>query len=172
MRRQHLNSLQMTYRIDENPKSHSLHFYENVPSYLDSEYVEKYLFKKILKKFKYVYKDDRESLEMLFADIDDTTQTMDSIIGKVIDDNDVDFGSIKTWNDFLTKVHTLSQNNTSGRSNEISVLSWRKFKRIVNKAIKNDKIFSSRVIAAKNECRLEKELQKIFSGSVSVINIA
>lgn len=143
-----------------------------VTSYLDSEYVEKYLSKKILKKFKYVYEDDRESLEMLFADIDDTTQTMDSIISKVIDDNDVDFGSIKTWNDFLAKVHTLSHSNTSGRSNEISVLSWRKFKRIVNKAIKNDKMFSNRIIFEQNECRLEEELQKISAGSVSVIDIA
>ena len=108
---------------------------KEVTSYLDSEYVKNYLSKKILKKFKYVYEDDRESLEMLFADIDDTTQTMDSIISKVIDPSDVDFGSITNWSDFLSKVHTLSQSSTSGRSNEISVLSWRKFKRIVNKAI-------------------------------------
>lgn len=145
---------------------------KGVTSYLSSDYVERYLSKKILKKFKYIYEDDRESLEMLFADIDDTTQTMDSIISKVIDSNDVDFGAIKTWNDFLAKVHMLSQSSTSGRSNEISVLSWRKFKRIINKAIKNDEMFSNRVIATKNECRLEEELQKISARSVSVIDIA
>ena len=145
---------------------------KGVTSYLDSEYVEKYLSKKLLQKFKYIYEDDRESLEMLFADIDDTTQTMDSIISKVIDPSDIDFGSIKSWGDFLAKVHTLSQSSTSGRSNEISVLSWRKFKRIVNKAIKNDKMFSNRVVAAQNECRLEEELQKISAGSISVIDIA
>ena len=141
-------------------------------TYLSEEYVEKYLSKKILKKFKYIYEDDRESLEMLFADIDDTTQTMDSIISKVIDPLDTDFGSITTWGDFLAKVHTLSQSSTGGRSNEISVLSWRKFKRIVNKAIKNDKMFSNRAIVEQNECRLEEELQKISAGSVSVIDIA
>ena len=145
---------------------------KDVTSYLSSDYVERYLSKKLLKKFKYIYEDDRESLEMLFADIDDTTQTMDSIISKVIDLSDVDFGSIKSWSDFLAKVHTLSQSSASGRSNEISVLSWRKFKRIVNKAIKNDKMFSNRVIAEQNECRLEEELQKISAGSVSVIDIA
>jgi len=145
---------------------------KGVTSYLDSDYIQRYLSKKLLKKFKYIYEDDRESLEMLFADIDDTTQTMDSIISKVIDDNDVDFGSIKTWSDFLAKIHTLSQSSTGSRSNEISVLSWRKFKRIVNKAIKNDKMFSNRVVTAQNECRLEEELQKISAGSVSVIDIA
>lgn len=145
---------------------------KGVTSYLSSEYVDKYLSKNLLKKFKYIYEDDRESLEMLFADIDDTTQTMDSIISKVIDPSDIDFGAIKNWGDFLAKVHTLSQSSTSGRSNEISVLSWRKFKRIVNKAIKNDKMFSNRVIAEQNECRLEEELQKISAGSVSVIDIA
>ena len=145
---------------------------KGITSYLDSEYVERYLSKKLLKKFKYIYEDDRESLEMLFADIDDTTQTMDSIISKVVDSSDIDFGSIKSWNDFLAKVHTLSQSSTSGRSSEISILSWRKFKRIVNKAIKNDKMFSNRVIVAQNECRLEEELKKISAGSVSVIDIA
>lgn len=135
---------------------------KGVTSYLSSEYVDKYLSKNLLKKFKYIYEDDRESLEMLFADIDDTTQTMDSIISKVIDPSDIDFGAIKNWKEFLNKVHELSQSGTSGRSNEISVLSWRKFKRIVNKAIKNDKMFSNRVIAEQNECRLEEELQKNF----------
>ena len=145
---------------------------KGVTSYLSSEYVDKYLSKNLLKKFKYIYEDDRESLEMLFADIDDTTQTMDSIISKVIDPSDIDFGAIKNWGDFLAKVHTLSQSSTSGRSNEISVLSWRKFRRIVNKAIKNDKMFSNRVIVEQNECRLEEELKRISAGSVSVIDIA
>lgn len=152
---------------------------KGVTSYLSSEYVDKYFSEKRLKKFKYIYKDDRESLEMLFADIDDTTQTMDSIISKVIDPSDRDFGGIENWGDFLSKVHTLSQSSTSGRSNEnrsneISVLSWRKFKRIVNKAINNDDMFpkAGRTVSEDNSCRLEEELQKISPGSVSVIDIA
>ena len=148
---------------------------KGVTSYLSFEYVEKYLSQKILKKFKYVYEadSDRESLEMLFADIDDTTQTMDSIISKVIDPSDADFGTIETWGEFLEQVSEFCKKGTnSGKSNEISVLSWRKFKRILNKAIENDKMFSNRAVADQDECRLEEELQKISAGSVSVIDIA
>lgn len=144
-----------------------------VTTYLPDDMVKEYLSEKLLKKFKYTYEDDRESLEMLFADIDDTTQTMDSIISKVIDPTDSDFGDISNWDDFLQKVDELSKRGTANaKSNEISVLSWRKFKRVINKAIKNDKMFAARYISSQNECRLEEELQKISAGSVSVIDIA
>lgn len=76
--------------------------------------------------------------------IDDTTQTMDSIISKVIDEYDYDFKGISTWATFLDKVNDLSQKGNAGNSKEITVLSWRKFKRIVNKAIRNDQMFIER----------------------------
>lgn len=153
---------------------------KGITSYLSSERIAEYFSKKILKKFKYLYEadSDRESLEMLFSDIDDTTQTMDSIISKVIDSADSDFGKnsgISNWNGFLKKVAELSNKGSgSGKVNEISVLSWRKFKRIVNKAIKNDDMFADvgRVVPTDNSCRLEEELKKISAGSVSVIDIA
>lgn len=153
---------------------------KEVTSYLSSERISEYFSKKILKKFKYLYEADsyRESLEMLFSDIDDTTQTMDSIISKVIDSADSDFGKnsgISNWNDFLAKVSDLSSKGSGGgKANEISVLSWRKFNRIVNKAIKNDDMFVKvgRVVPQDNSCRLEEELKKISAGSVSVIDIA
>ena len=145
---------------------------DKVTSYLPQNDVEKYLAADLLKKFVYVYTEDRESLEMLFADIDDTSQTMDSIIGKIIDDNDYDFSGISTWGNFLDKVNELSRKGNSGKSNEISVLSWRKFKRIINKAIKHDAMFVSRAVPQNHECRLEDELKNISAGSVSVIDIA
>jgi len=71
-------------------------FNENkgVTTYLSESAVEEYLRENLLKKFKYIYEDDRETLEMLFADIDDSTQTMDSIMSKVADPSDKDFGGI------------------------------------------------------------------------------
>lgn len=142
---------------------------KGITSYLPQSDVKDYFANGFLKRFAYVYEDDRESLEMLFADIDDTTQTMDSIISKVIDEHDADFDDISTWEKFLSKVNELAQR---GNSKEISVLSWRKFKRIVNKAIKNDQMFVDRVEPADFECRLEDELKNISAGSVSVIDIA
>ena len=145
---------------------------KKVASYLPQDDVEKYLAHDLMKRFAYVYDKDRESLEMLFADIDDTSQTMDSIIGKILDDNDAAFKDVSTWENFLGKVNELSQRGNSGKSNEISVLSWRKFKRIINKAIKNDALFINRPVVENCECRLEDELKKITAGAVSVIDIA
>jgi len=149
-------------------------FNENseVSTYLPDDTVKEYLNGGLLKKFKYIYEDDRESLEMLFADIDDTTQTMDSIISKVIDPADSDFSGIETWNAFLAKVSALAAGNTRSNSKEISVLSWRKFMRVVNKAIGRDKMFSPRCVPKRQECRLGEELKKISAGSISVIDIA
>lgn len=143
-----------------------------VTSYLPQKDVEEYLTADLLKRFVYVYEEDRESLEMLFTDIDDSTQTMDSIISKIIDPSDYDFGEIQTWEEFLSKVNELAQKGNAGNSKEISVLSWRKFKRIVNKAIKTDPMFVGREILERRECRLEDELKKISAGSVNVIDIA
>ena len=142
-------------------------------TYLSNDMLKDYLDSGLLKKFKYIYEYDYESLEMLFADVDDTTQTMDSIISKVIDPADRDFSGIKNWNDFLNKVNDLSKKGSgNGNSNEISVLSWRKFKRVVNKAIGRDKMFAPRYVPRNHECRLEEELKNISAGSISVIDIA
>ncbi|MBQ7198482.1 MAG: ATP-binding protein [Selenomonadaceae bacterium] len=156
----------------------NVHYYaprdkdKKVTSYLPPRDVEEYFNETLLKRFVYVYKDDRESLEMLFADIDDTTQTMDSIVSKIIDDNDSDFNDISTWKNFLDKVNELGNKGNASSSKEISVLSWRKFNRIVSKAIKNDNMFVDRPITENYECRLADELKKISTGSVSVIDIA
>ena len=47
-----------------------------------------------------MYSDDKESIEMMFSDVDDTSQTMESIISKIVDDSDPDFGDLSNWDDF------------------------------------------------------------------------
>lgn len=149
-------------------------------TYLPKEDIEEYIREGQLQKFKYSYEDDKESLEMLFADIDDPQQTMEAIISKIIDATDPDFGGgkVNTWEGFREKVDELSQKSqTQGRgtqrnSNEISVLSWRKFKRIVNKAIKNDDMFANRADSSRHECRLADAIKHISNNDVYVIDVA
>lgn len=150
-------------------------------TYLSLDDVTTYMEYEQLQKFKYSYEDDKESLEMLFADVDDPQQTMEAIISKIIDNTDPDFGGgrVNTWIEFREKVDELSQRSQpAGRggqqrvSNEISVLSWRKFKRIINKATKNDDMFANRPDPSKHECRLADELKKIRENEVCVIDIA
>ena len=146
-------------------------------TYLSKDDIDSYTENEQLKKFKYVYSEDKESIEMLFSDIDDPQQTMESIISKVIDNSDPDFGNITTWNNFIEKVSENSQKsstvaNGNKKSSEISVLSWRKFKRIINKAISNDDMFANRVNYGKNECRLNEELKQVKKNDVCVIDVA
>jgi len=146
-------------------------------TYLSKDDIDDYIENDQLKKFKYVYAEDKESIEMLFSDIDDPQQTMESIISKVIDNNDPDFGSITTWNNFIETVSENSQksgttNGNKKSASEISVLSWRKFKRIINKAISNDDMFANRVDYNKNECRINEELKHISKNDVCVIDVA
>jgi len=137
-------------------------------TYLNNDDIENYIDTQRLKKFKYIYSDDKESIEMMFADIDDPTQTMESIISKIIDKDDKDFGGLSTWNDFIEKVTEKAQKGSSG---DISVMSWRKFKRVVRKAIQDD-MFATRVDSSKAECRLADELKQIRKNEVCVIDIA
>lgn len=141
-------------------------------TYLSPVDVSNYIESRILKKFKYVYEDDKESIEMMFANVEDPNQTMESIVSKIIDERDADFGNLKTWGEFLETVSENSQKGSNGSKGEISVLSWRKFKRIVNKAIKNDDMFANRVIPEQSECRLADELKHIKKNEVHVIDIA
>jgi len=124
-----------------------------------------------LKKFKYIYADDKENIEMMFADIDDPAQTMESIISKIIDKDDRDFGGLSTWSAFMDQVAEKAQKGSAGDKGDISVLSWRKFKRVVRKAIQDD-MFANAINPSKSECRLADELKQIRKNEVRVIDIA
>lgn len=142
-------------------------------TYLSREDVSSYISSGKLKKFKYVYSDDKESIEMIFANIDDPSQTMESIVNKVIDGNDPDFGSAVTWTEFLEIVSKNAQRGSGGgKGGEILINSWKKFKRYVNKAIINDDMFANRVVPEQSECRLADELKHIKKNEVNVIDIA
>ena len=125
-------------------------------------------------KFKYCYEADRESLGMLFADVEDTTQSMEAIISRITDEDDADFSSLVTWKELQQKLSEMSKSSKiSGRApDEISVQSWRKFARIISKALRNDDMFANRVTTSNHECRLADEMKTIKANEVRVIDIA
>lgn len=140
-------------------------------TYLTKDDIVNYIDAGQLKKFKYIYADDKENIEMMFADIDDPAQTMESIISKIIDKDDRDFGGLSTWNEFMEQVAEKAQKGSAGDKGDISVLSWRKFKRVVRKAIQDD-MFANAINPSKAECRLADELKQIRKNEVRVIDIA
>jgi len=139
-------------------------------SYLSKDDINSYSKNGKLKKYKYVYEDDKENIEMMFSNIEDPNQTIESIISKIIDENDRDFNGLKTWNDFLEKIGEKTLKGSPDK-NDISVLSWRKFRRIIKKAIQ-DEMFANRVESNKNDCRLADEIKQIKKNHVVVIDIA
>ena len=150
-------------------------YYQTRPSsYLPADEISEYISGGRMLRFKYCYEADRESLGMLFADVDDPTQSMDSIISRIIDNDDPVFSGLQTWGGLRDKVKELSQSSkVSGRApDEISVQSWRKFARIINNALKNDEMFANRITPGKHECRLADEMKTIKANEVRVIDIA
>lgn len=121
-------------------------------------------------KYKYVYEDDKLNLDLLFANIEDPTGTMDAIIN-FITTGQGGFNEISSWSSFIAKVGEYTQSGRQGTDKEITVASWRKFKRVINKALNND-IFSQRVVAEKNEKRLQDSISNIKKNDVHVIDIA
>jgi DNA helicase HerA-like ATPase len=126
--------------------------------------------RKIVQYYKYIYEDDRDNLDLLFSNVDDSTQTMDSIINYIISGQG-EFGNIKTWNDFNDELAKYCQAGNSKSDKEISVSSWRKFKRIINKSIKNP-LFSQRASAENNETRIRDVIGNLGKNEVYVVDIA
>lgn len=121
-------------------------------------------------KYKYVYDDDSANIDLLFSNIEDSTGTMESIINFIITGQG-GFDEVTSWSQFINKVGDYTQSGRKGANKEISVMSWRKFKRVVTKAINSD-IFNPRVVPEKNEERLRESIININKNEVHVIDIA
>jgi len=120
-------------------------------------------------KYKYIFEEDKENLDLMFANIDDSSGTMDSIINYIITEQG-GFSEISNWAQFKNTVGEHCQPGKSG-DKEITVNSWRKFKRIINKALTHP-IFSKRVVKEKNETRLRDAIKDIQKNDAYVIDIA
>lgn len=122
------------------------------------------------KLYKFTYTDDKHNLDLLFANIDDTTQTMDSILNYIVTEQG-NFGRITNWQSFVDEVRSQCD-TSSNRNKEITVASWRKFWRIINKSLAQKKIFANLRDNSPNEVRLEDSIKTIKKNDVHVIDIA
>lgn len=140
-------------------------------TYMTPEEVEDNIKKKKAKKFKYIYKYDKENLDLMLANIDDSTQTMESIISYIMSGQGR-FNHVSDWQDFLEAVKEKCSSETSGKDKEIPVASWRKFYRIINKSITDNKIFARDIREEDGETRIGDALKYIKKNEVHVIDIA
>lgn len=140
-------------------------------TYMTPEEVEDNIKKKKAKKYKYIYKYDKDNLDLMFANIDDSTQTMESIISYIMSGQGK-FNQVSDWQEFLEAVKEKCSTETSGKDKEIPVASWRKFYRIINKSITDNKIFARDIREDDGETRIGDALKHIKKNEVHVIDIA
>ena len=119
--------------------------------------------------YKYEYKQDKQNLDLMFASLDDPTMTMDSILNYIIQGRG-NFNGLDDWQEFLNEVNECGKSGASG-DKEISVLSWRKFERIVKKSIYRNEIFSN-IKDDDHDIRITDALKRIQKNEVHVIDIA
>jgi hypothetical protein len=123
-------------------------------------------------QYKYLFKDDKESLDLLFANIDDPTQTMESIVNTIVS-GDLSFSGVESWTDLDDEIKKYREKGDTGKDKTISVLSWRKFYRLLNKTLtRNPELYSNSLKKENNEVRLQEAIKGMQKNDVFVVDIA
>ena len=120
--------------------------------------------------YKYTFDKCQDKLDLLLANEDDSTGTLESCVNYIIN-QEGNFRGIDKWDSFSEQVDECTKAGSSGKKNEIQVTSWRKFKRCIRKAINNE-IFA-KTIAGDKEVDLTEEIENnLRANQVMVIDIA
>jgi len=130
--------------------------------------------KKLQKAFqyKYLFEDDKESLDLLFSNIDDPTQSMESIVNYIISGEGV-FNGVRNWEELKDEIKKHQEKGDNGKDKTISVLSWRKFYRLFRKTLERNKdLFANTIKEENSEVRLQDSIKGIKKNDIHVIDIA
>lgn len=126
-------------------------------------------------QYKYLFEtdEDKECLDLLFANVDDPNDTIESIINFIISKGG-SFNGVDTWEDFKNALREQTQSTKSSNSGkEISVLSWRKFYRLFNKSFQKCRQMFTEQLGDKNKyVRLRDKIKEIKKNDVLVVDIA
>lgn len=120
-------------------------------------------------QYKYIFEEDKDSLDLLFSNVDDPTQTMESIVNYIATEQGK-FKGITNWEELSNEIKEHTQKGDTGKDKEISVASWRKFYRLFRKTLDKSSIFANRL--GEGEVRLKEEIKNIKKNDVFVIDIA
>lgn len=182
-KQEELKEIQQIYEIlgmELKPFQHVTYYYPYSTDGTAYTYEKKSRLESRLKKqqafqYKYVFEttEDKECLDLLFANVDDPNDTIDSIISYIIAGNGA-FRSIDNWEDFrtvLSEQANASVTDKKGQKNEIPVVSWRKFYRLFNKCYqKNRQMFPNAL--GNDGIRLRDKISSIKPNDVMVVDIS
>lgn len=124
-------------------------------------------------QYKYVFEEDKESIDLLFSNVDDPTQTMESIVNYIATGQG-GFNNISNWGDLLEEVHENTKAGNTGKDKDITVLSWRKFYRLFRKTIEKTTIFQNSISKKPKDCeiRLKDAILNIKKNEICVVDVA
>ena len=142
--------------------------HNNKNTYAEKEHFEKQVSKKKAFEYSFDYEQDKQNLDLMFANIDDPNQTIDSIINYIVSGQGA-FKSIKEWHRFIEEVSNMQEAGGSSGKKEIPVLSWRKFYRLIKKSISNNSLFSA---INEGETRIGDKIKELKANDVYVVDIA
>jgi len=162
--------------LETNPFDNVKYFYpysKDIKSttYADKNDVENQIKNKKAYQYKYIFEDDKESLDLLFANIDDPNQTMESIVS-FITSGEGSFNGITNWEDLKDEIKKYQEKGDTGKDKTISVLSWRKFYRLFRKSLERNLFFSNSLKKDGTEVRLQNSIKQIQKNDVFVVDIA
>ncbi|MCD7935501.1 MAG: ATP-binding protein [Tannerellaceae bacterium] len=120
--------------------------------------------------YKFTFDKSQDKLDLLLANDEDNSGTLESCINYIIN-REGNFDNINKWTTFNEEVDKCTKTGTSGGTrNEIQVASWRKFKRCIGKAIRND-VFAK--VMNNGEVDITDEIaNNLRANQVMVIDIA
>jgi len=163
--------------LSTKPFSQVKYFYPYSTKTKTNSYVPKELFDKQKQEkkafqYKFTYEQDKDTIDLMFSNVEDSSQTMAGIINQIIDGQN-GFNMISTWSNFVKKLEEQCEagNTTNSKNKEIGVLSWRKFTRHIRKSVYNNPLFND-LDESNGEVRIADKISDIQKNDVYVIDIA
>jgi len=140
-------------------------------TFLSDDELQEYITDGIASQFVFTYEKDKEDLDLLFANVDDSNQTLDAIQEYIISGSG-GFNKCDDWQSFLDLVrkHCDPAESPNKNNKDIPVVSWRRFSRIISKTIDRSALFERD--ARDLTVRLEDKLCRIQPNDVVVVDIA
>lgn len=117
--------------------------------------------------YKFDFANNKDRLDLLLANEDDTSGTLEACVNFILNEEG-QFRNIENWKTLKETIDEYTKAGNSLSNKEIQVVSWRKFKRCISKALSND-VFGKTA----NNVDLNEEIQNnLQANNVMVIDIA
>lgn len=119
--------------------------------------------------YKFTFGENKDCLDLLLANEDDSSNTLEACVNFILN-GEGGFANIEQWKTLKETIDEYTKAGNSHSNKEIQVVSWRKFKRCISKAISND-VFAKNLVG--DEVDLNNEIQNhLRANHVMVIDIA